>query len=360
MKKSLFLMGICGLLIILMFLLAGCGKSEQQQASVQAEKTDVTIQDATGKEITVSTGLNRVVLLNSDVAEALRILGVPEDVIVGVSVTVQEHPYLGLQDKPSVGKCFEPNLEKIVELRPQAVFTYGKWPDTKLEEKLEPVGIKVVRLDFYKPETYDRDLMALAKIFGKEERAEKFLEWKSEKTAVIRDRVENLKPEEKLKVYGTWFSSLEKGEWKPYAQGTALHQGIELAGGLNIARELEGYPKVSPEWILEKDPDVAVFGVLSDKGLGYAATDYSEAEKLMDTALKNEILRKTGAGKKERIYFLNTKLLGGDKTYLGSFYLAKWFYPELFGDIEPDQVLKEYFEKWLNIPFKGKWAYPPC
>lgn len=353
-KPSLLFVVIFALLL---FLLAGCSRSGQQ-VSDETEKTNVTIQDATGKDITVPTELNRIVLLNSDVAEALRILGVSKDAIVGVGDSVREHPYLGLGDKPSVGKCFTPNLEKIVQLKPQAVLTYGKWPDTKLEEKLEPVGIKVIRLDFYKPETYDRDLMAAAKVFKKEKRAAKFLNWKSGKTAIVKDRVKDLKPEKRLKVYGTWYSSLEKGKWKPYAQGTAVHQGIELAGGLNIARELEGYPEVSPEWILEKDPDAAVFGVLSEKGLGYAATDYSEAVRLKSSAFENKILSKTEAGKRGHIYFLNTKLLGGDKTYLGALYLAKWFYPERFKDVDPEQVLKEYFKKWLNIPFKGKWAYP--
>ncbi|MDK2881263.1 MAG: iron complex transport system substrate-binding protein [Clostridia bacterium] len=358
MKKKLSLKLLVFVFIVLLSLAAaGCSRNEQQ-ATGEAKKTTITIKDSTGKEITVPRGLSRIVLLNSDAAEALRILGVSGDIIAGVSDSVREDPYLGLEGKPSVGKSFTPNIEKIVQLKPQAVITYGKWPDTKLEEKLEPVGIRVIRLDFYKPETYDRDLAAAAKIFEKEKRAEAFLNWKTEKTAVVTERVKKLKEQEKVKVYGTWYSSFEKGEWKPYAQGTALHQGIELAGGVNIARELEGYPAVSAEWVLQKNPDAAVFGVLEEKGLGYTATGSTVVAGLRNNALQNQILSKTGAGRKESVYFLNTKLLGGDKTYLGALYLAKWFYPDLFQDIDPDQVLEEYFENWLRVPFKGIWAYP--
>ncbi len=357
MKKKLVLAVLVLISAVLLSLAAGCGRGEQQVPG-GAERGTITIKDSTGKNITVPRRLSRIVLLNSDAAEALRILGVSGDVIAGVSDSVREDPYLGLEGKPSVGKSFTPNIEKIVQLKPQAVITYGKWPDTKLEEKLGPIGIRVIRLDFYKPETYDRDLAAAAKIFEKDKRAETFLNWKTEKTAVVTERVKKLKEQEKVKVYGTWYSSFEKGEWKPYAQGTALHQGIELAGGVNIARELEGYPAVSAEWVLQKNPDAAVFGVLEEKGLGYTAADSTVVAELRNNVLQNQILSKTGAGRKKSVYFLNTKLLGGDKTYLGALYLAKWFYPELFKDIAPDQVLQEYFEKWLRVPFKGIWAYP--
>jgi iron complex transport system substrate-binding protein len=38
--------------------------------------------------------------------------------------------------------------------------------------------------------------------------------------------------------------------------------------------------------------------------------------------------------------------------------MAKWFYPEIFQDLNPDEINKEYCEKWLGVPYKGIWAYP--
>lgn len=357
-KKSVPKLLMMSFIIILSLVATGCQAKNEQKTATEAKKATITIQDSTGKEFSLPRGINRIVLLNSDAAEALIILGVPREIIIGVSDSVKENPYLGLENKPSVGGAFTPSIEKLVQLKPQVVIAYSQWPDKKLEEKLEPVGIRVIRLDFYKPETYDRDLAAAAKIFEKEKKAEAFLKWKSEKTALLTERVKKLNQGEKLRVFGTWYSSFEKGEWKPYGKGTALHQGIELAGGLNIAGELEGYPAVSAEWVLQKNPQAAVFGVLEGKGLGYTATDTAAVTDMRNQVSKNSVLSKTEAGQKNRIYFLNTQLLGGSKTYLGALYLARWLYPELFKEIEPDQVLQEYFEKWLGVPFKGIWAYP--
>lgn len=338
--------------ILNLILLAGCG---QQNEGVRAG--EATITDSTGKSLTLPRPLNRVVVLNSDAAEAIRILKA-QDAVIGVGDTVQKNPYLGLQDKPVVGKWNEPSYEKIVEFKPQAVITYSKTPGEDLTQKLEPAGIKVVRLDLFKPETYDSDLRSLAVLFGKEKEGEDFIKWKAEKTVAVADRLRDLKPEQKLKVFSIWSSNFLEGNWKTFARGTSVDQGIELAGGINVAGALKDYPQVNLEWILQQNPAAIVLGTYSEEELGYAVDDYSKTGKLKEKAIKNEVLSQTEAVKKGRVYVIHTKLLGGDKTYIGALYLGKWFYPDRFKDINPDHVLKEYFEQWVGVPFKGKWAYP--
>ncbi|MBC7342066.1 MAG: ABC transporter substrate-binding protein [Clostridia bacterium] len=352
MTRKWIAFGLIITLVMAVAFLGGCG-----QKPTPAKSGTVTITDSTGKTVEVPSSVNRVLVLNGDAAEAMRILKVQET-IVGVGDTVQQNPYLGLQDKPVVGKWNNPSLEKIVELKPQVVITFGKWPGSELEQKLEPTGIKVVRLDFYKPETYDSDLRALAKMFGKEEEAEKFIKWKQEKMALLRDRLKGLTEKDKPRVFAIWESALEKGAWKTYGQGTATNQAIEMGGGANIAGELKEYPEVSSEWILQKNPQAIAIGVIQDKGLGYTATDFAGAEALKKTVLQNPVLGKTEAAKERRVYLLSTELLGGDKSYLGALFLAKWFYSDRFSDVKPEQILQGYLEKWLGVPFKGKWAYP--
>jgi iron complex transport system substrate-binding protein len=319
---------------------------------------NVKIKDSTGNDVTVPAGLNRIVVLNTDAAESLRILQIPDDFIVGVSDTVQTDPYIGLNNKQSIGSWQTPTIEKIISVKPQAVITYGRWPDKTLEEQLKSTGIKVIRLDLYKPETYDNDLKTLAKIFGRVKTADEFIQWKAEKTALVADRVKDLKPENKVKVFGIWNSSLTGTTWKTFAQNTSVHQGLESAGGINVARDMKDYPQISPEWILDKNPDIIVVGTYDKDVLGYTVKDNTNAAKLRDSAITNVVISKTNAGKNKKVYIINTKLFGGCKTYLGTLYFAKWMYPERFKDVNPDQVLKEYFEKWLGIPMKGVWAYP--
>ncbi|AIS52812.1 periplasmic binding protein [Thermoanaerobacter kivui] len=324
---------------------------------------NIKIKDSTGNDVTVPAGLNRLVILNANAAEALRILQIPDDFIIGVSDSTSSYsPYLGLDNKPSVGGAFKPSLEKIMELKPQAVIAYGKYPDKTLEEKLEPAGIKVIRLDFFKPETYNNDLKTLAKIFGRVKTADEFMQWKANATAIVADRIKSLNAEDKFKVFGMDIgmgnNSLTATTWTIYGQNTSVHQGLEAAGGINVARDMKDYPKVNPEWVLEKNPDKIVLSAYEKDVLGYTVKDNTNVVKLRDSAITNPVISKTNAGKNKQVYIIEKHLLGGDKTYLGTLYLAKWFYPERFKDVNPNQVLKEYFEKWLGIPMKGIWAYP--
>ena len=337
-----------------MLLLAGCGKSDSKK---EPETKTVTVTDCIGRGVELPQPLDKVVILNSDVAEAMRILKV-QDTVVGVSETVKKDPYLGMEDKELIGKWDKPSYEKIVELKPQVVISYSKWPGEELAEKLEPAGVKVVHLDLYKPETYDNDFKTLGKMFGQEKKADSFLKWKAEKIATL-DKVKDLPSDKRVKVFFMTISNFEKEKWGTFGSGTAAHQGIEMAGGNNVARELKDYPDVSPEWILQQNPEVLVFADTAEDYLGFKITDYGNVEILKDKITKNKVFSKTDAVQKDRIYLIRRTLVGADKTYLGALYLAKWFYPDQFKDLDPDKVLKEYYEKWLDIPFQGKWAYPP-
>lgn len=226
---------------------------------------------------------------------------------------------------------------------------------------MEPAGIKVIRLDLSKPETYTSDLKTLAKILGKEKTAEEFAKWLRAKSALVENRVKDLKPDNKYKVFCLWGDyDLTMSSWGTWNQNTSAHQLIELAGGINIARDLkEDYPKVSQEWVLEENPDVVILPTFEQKGvLGYEVAGYENADKLRESVLSNPVIGKTTAGKNKRVYIMSAKVQQAGMTTLGTIYLAKWLYPESFKDVNPDQILKEYFEKWLRVPFKGKWAYP--
>lgn len=49
-----------------------------------------------------------------------------QDAVVGIADNITRKPFLGLDDRPLVGKYSRPSYEKILELNPQAVFTYVK------------------------------------------------------------------------------------------------------------------------------------------------------------------------------------------------------------------------------------------
>ncbi|MGB4086157.1 MAG: hypothetical protein WBK06_01140, partial [Methanothrix sp.] len=59
-------------------------------------------------------------------------------------------------------------------------------------------------------------------------------------------------------------------------------------------------------------------------------------------------------------YFL---LIGAGNNIIGTAYLAKLFYPDLFQDIDPSAIHQEYVDRFCRIDFdvkeQGAFLYPP-
>jgi len=297
-------------------------------------------------------------VLSSDHAVALKCIGVSPDEVAGISKYMAgDQPILPeISKKTQVGSSFEPNLEKIVELKPQVVFTYVKWPDPeKLERKL-PDEIRVVRLDLYNPETMEREIKLLGRIFGKEKEAEEYAEFWFSKIREIEEKIKDLKEEERVRVY------YEHGS-KPYhtcSQGSGYHQLIEMVGGINIARGLVGgYPEVDPEWVIQQNPDVIVRDLYEHSGFGNP--DLQPLQEATESLKERPGFGEIKAVKEGRVYTFAHSLWGGAFKNIGACFLAKVFYPELFKDLDPEEYLRKHLEKYLGVEYekvKGAFIYP--
>ncbi len=351
------------ILIGCMLAVTGCGnRGTVVEPEGKPESKYITITDCTGRNIEVPQPLERVVVFNSWVAEAFRILDV-QDKVIGVDEGVQKHPYLNMQDKDIAGGTSQPNHERIVELKPQVVFcisgTGSARTGKELADKLEPLGIKTVILDFHKPDEYNDDLKILATMFGEEKKAGDFITWKTAQEKKLADRLKGFKQEERKKVFQIWESGIPKNEWGTSSKGdkiggTGPDQEINLAGGINIAKDLaEAYPVVSGEWVLQQNPDTVL--ISTSKVLGYTTADYNDASELRDLVLKNKVFANLDFVENEQVFVIRGY---GNNPYINAQFLAKWLYPERFEDVDPEEALQEYFERWLDVPFQGKWAYP--
>ena len=72
----------------------------------------------------------------------------------------------------------------------------------------------------------------------------------------------------------------------------------------------------------------------------------------------DEAVKQLEAVKDNKVYVINYMLLG-TRAVVGTHYLAKAAYPEKFADVDPEEIHREYFEKWLGIKYQGIWFYPP-
>ncbi len=87
-------------------------------------------------------------------------------------------------------------------------------------------------------------------MLGKEKEAEEFANFLQSKIDFVEERVKDIKPEERKRVY--W----EDGHWDYHAWGVGIHIDdlLDKAGGINIFADIGGScSKVDPEEIRVKD-----------------------------------------------------------------------------------------------------------
>lgn len=341
--------------MILVFLLTGI------VFSITAFAKTVTVTDYRGREVTLPYPVERVILLQHHAAWAIRLLEA-QDKIIGISKLIpEEGGYPQLSSKPIVGTFFHPNYERIIELNPQVVITFHPNPGWELvreyERKLEPFGIKVLFLRFTQMRT--SQFKVLAKILGEEEKAERFLAWRKDKLNLVEEGLKGLKEEEKIGVYN---EPDFRGSWI-----TRPEVSIDFAGGKNVAQEL--FPpeaikesievKVDPEWIIKKEPEVVILADWPPHSTGYNVRDDTKALEQVKEFMQRPGMSRISAVKNHRVYVMNYKLTAGGKAWIGAIYMAKIFYPERFKDLDPERVHREFYEKWLNMDYRGVHVYPP-
>ena len=227
----------------------------------------LTITDSAGRDVTFPQPVERVIVLSSDAAEAVAMLGAA-DKVVGVSDTVLKKGYYfpQLKNKQSIGKWNQPDYEMIGELAkgneesitPDILVIGYSYPDKPygifgVEKGLAPFkDIRAVALEFIKPENITREIETLGKILNKEAEAQDYINWYNEKRASVEQAVKW--PKQATRFMRSGVRPLISRHW---AQAPALIRFLSVANGYNIAKKLgDAYPKVGWEWVVTQNPEV--------------------------------------------------------------------------------------------------------
>jgi len=344
MKKSI-LVSLAACFLTLTFV-GWTGKITSAFAATQ-EKRTVTIVDEKGKYVEVPCPVERIVVIPSGLAKIVYALGA-EDRIVGVGQNCTFPP--ALEDKQCIGSWAKPNIELLLQQKPDIVIADGH---LKNRDQIEKTGIPVIILSAYSTEKYLSALKILGLILNKEERANELARLIEDYRKIIKARTKKLKPEEKPSVFYEWY--------KPYFSSSALstsHENIIIAGGINIAAgEPVRNPLVNAEWILKRNPQIIIRS-LYFKGTYPPSDAEKKLKKMRDEITHRPGLSEVDAVKNGKVYIFNSALTSELGSIVGIAYFAKWFHPELFEDIDPESVHKELFQKFYGIELEGTWVYP--
>jgi iron complex transport system substrate-binding protein len=341
---------------------------EQIGQIMRGEEKKITIIDEIGRAVTMPGNPKRIISLTGYPAETICALG-EGDRIVGL-VNPQNQFLPVLLQKDSIGESsVTPNLEKILELKPDVVIAY-QWTSTQSLDDLEKSGISV--LCFRAWDIYEelKLIRKMGVVLHKEARSKEFSDFIESKINMIEDKTKDLKPEEKPQVFyevftpyktaaiGTALVAEGYGRWGGIYKAASPEQIlVDLAGGINcVGQQPTGYPTMDPEWVVDTNPDI-FFKTPKEAEVG--GTPSAEAMmKVRDEIMERPELKNTTCVKDGKVFVTHSKIVAGPRQIIGLCYLAKWFHPELFPELDPRSVHEEMLKRFWGLGLEGKWGYP--
>ncbi len=322
-------------------------ESETEATTPTALPKTLTIVDSMKRAVKIPYPLKRIALLAGTVGEIIRCLG-ETDRIIGITQDMANKTeyWAELQDRPVCGSISQPNYEKIAELDPDVVIVFGPWNwNPEVEEKLSPAGIKVVALECFKPETLAQDVMIVGKMLGREKKAAEFVNFFKSYLDVVKERVSNIPADKRKQVYHEWGH-----DYSSSGPGSSWDEAIVMAGGVNIFADSDmAYPTVSPEAILMREPQVVIKTLSFGKGGAFTTTDTGKLIEVQKALLSRAGWENLDASKKDQVYVVSSELGYGAMRVVSICYLAKIFYPDLFTDLDPQAMLREYLVKFQGL-----------
>ncbi len=359
-QKRKFLSVTLLMILTLIIVMTGCTKSEDTGAETHgaAVKT-VTITDNAGRVVEVPFPVERAVVALRYNNELIRACGAIDQVIAADMNTAQDRAYWSNFDpEQAIGKSQRAlNYEKIIELSPQVLILPANGTYEEAEEKLSPFGIKVVVISGYDTTDFENQVDNIGKMFDKVEEAEKFKKYYNDTLGYIAKQLEGV---EKKTVY--WESTKE---YKTSFPGNYYYNMIAASGGENIfsdAPEGQSDATITPEEVVVRNPDFIFKHITpSDalKGTGvYVAPSLEQRKQTIEDLKSRPGWDEITAVKNNDVYLMSQFGHGGASKMIGAVYMAKWMYPEVLKELDPDAIFKDWLEEYQGFKFIEGHFYP--
>lgn len=337
------------------------GDITQIEQIIAGSEESITIVDdsAEQKNVTVVHPVNSIAVLITYGAEALRSLKA-EDKVICVSDPITEEYSLFFPEfskLSTIGGMFSPDLEKLVAQNPDLVVAYAESPKPEDFDSKLPSSINVVHLDFTQANLMCDDFKKLGYILDRTAEGEEITRFYEDFNAKIIEKVGNLSDDERPRVYIESITPSTKS-YSAIGKDSGPDSACNMAGGINIA-EHDGYKTVDPEWVASQDPDIIIAVLFTSLGCGYDHDNSTSIESVRNEIMSRPELAEVKAVKDGKVYCISTQVVAKPRYFVGVGYLAKWFHPDLFDDLDPEEINADYLERFQGMPYRGVYVYPP-
>ncbi len=197
----------------------------------------------------------RIVSLAPSTTEILFALGLDEE-IVGVS-SFCNYP-LKAQDKEKIGTFSQPNIEKILSLRPDIVFCTGL-EQAPVISKLKQLDLKVYVSDPSNIEELFVSIKEMAALTNRDKDGSDLIDKMKINIKEVTSETELIPEKDRVRVFVEfWNDPLMSA-----GRNSFVDELIVLAGGINIAHDVtRAYSYFSPEEVVMRNPDCIILAYM--------------------------------------------------------------------------------------------------
>ena len=286
-----------------------------EETVVEKTAFPLTMTDAVGNEINLDAAPKTIVSMTPSNTEILFALGL-NDEIVGVN-DYDNYPAEALEKEKIGGQEF--NVEKIVAMNPDIVFAHEinlGIGEAGLQQ-IRDAGVKVFVVknaaDFN--ETYTT-IEQIGRATGKLAEAQKIVEEMKAKVEEVKEKVANVETKKTVFV-----ETSDVPEIYTPGKGTFMQEILDMVNAENIAADQEGWFKMEPEEIVNRNPDVII-------------VMYSYVEGIVDSVKARDGFDSITAVKNDEVVQVDENLTSrtGPRLAEGLEEVAKAIYPEAFSE----------------------------
>lgn len=312
------------------------------------------ITDMVGRQVKVPEPLTRVALFGGPTGQVAYALGAQRQ-LCAVTGSLKGSELIASFD-PSVRNLPAPrsvsgqvNVEELLLADCQIVIA-GNLDGSIVEKK---TGLPVAYTESSMRHGYDllkKEIRFYGAIFGKEDRAEKYVRYLEKTVAYLKTRTKDI-PKVKRKVV---FNGYGPGHLVTLGGDTFMHERIETAGcldataGISTAGAKEGlhsgFAEMSMERVLGWNPDILVIDT------GTPEDVYRDAKWRNVRAVQRENVFKQPVG----VFVWDKPTV--EAAVLYPLWLAKMAYPERFKDLDMPREIKRFYREIMSFELSDAQA----
>jgi len=342
---------------------------EQIEAIMRGDEKEISIIDYMNETVTLEEPVTRIVTYDHQGTEILQLLGC-QDRVVGVRDTflAQSSRFPEISKKPSIGNQNDPDAEAVIKANPDLILFAPQGIMDKLPSDIKALNL----LDSCESPAFVQESVAImGYVFNAQDNAEKWQEWHDRYFNEVAKRVATIPENKRVRVFVESSSMNDKqpSSRNALGEGRAASNIVELAGGVNIAK---GYfskkmyglwgsegGKIETEWVLSQNPDVIVGALQGNRP--YEIKNNSILQAYREQIMSLPGFDHVSAVKNNRVYIITNDGSSSPVYPAAMIALAKWFYPDLFEDMDPLKAQQEYVDMMglsFNVSKNQNFYYP--